>query len=227
VPPSVAALEPPASKDAGAYAFCIAAGGDTSTCASFAVGGAEIGVGDHQVDYKIVLGADARIKVPGLPGELRVWIGDPLTEPHLPSQMSRAEGRLPAIGQTAKVTPFAPAFEIDPGESVCVKIDPTGSVVRFKLKPTTVGIFNVGADVKLFSSDNCSGTPVPKTTETLQVEVIVDSSGELAEHTKQLWNVFWGKFVDFWGLATTLFFGLLLFLIRGKLKRWFSFESGK
>jgi hypothetical protein len=179
------------------------------------------------VDYKVVLGADASIKMPGPPGELRIWIGDPNVDPNLPRHMTRAEGIIPGIGQTAKVTPFAPAFEIDPAESICMGIDPTGSVVRFRLKPTKIGTFDVGADVKLFNSKDCSGTPVPKATETLQVQVIVDSDEIFQERTKQLGDVFWDKFLDFWSVALATFFALLLFLIRGRFKKWFSFESDK
>lgn len=176
-------------------------------------------------EYKVVLGADPLIKMPGVPGELRVWIGSSSVDPNLPGYMTRATGKLPAIGETAKVTPFAPAFEIEPKESICMGIDRTGSAVRFRLRPTRVGIFNVGADVQLFHSSDCSGAPVPKSTETLQITVVVDKDEVLQERTKRLGEVLWEKFLDFWGLSVALFFALLLFLIRGRLKKWFSFKS--
>jgi hypothetical protein len=176
-------------------------------------------------EYKVVLGADPLIKMPGVPGELRVWIGSSSVDPNLPGYMTRATEYLPAIGETAKVTPFAPAFEIEPNESICVGIDRTGSAVRFRLRPTRVGTFNVGADVQLFHSSDCSGAPVPKSTETLQITVVVDKDDVLQERTKRLGEVLWEKFLDFWGLSVALFFALLLFLIRGRLKKWFSFKS--
>jgi hypothetical protein len=174
-------------------------------------------------EYKVVLGADPKIKMPGIPGELRVWIGSPTIDPNLPTYLTRATGSLPAIGETAKVTPFAPAFDVEPKESICMGIDPTGSAVRFRLRPTKAGTFNVGADVQLFYSDNCSGTPVPKSTETLQVEVVVDTDEAFQARSNQLGQIFWEKFVDFWGVLVALFFGLVLFLIRGRLKKWFAF----
>jgi hypothetical protein len=220
---SVAASERGTTGAGMTYAACIALGGSEATCTRVGSGSAVRGMDD----YKVVLGADARIKLPGPPGELRIWIGNPRVDPNLPSDMTRAEGAIPAIGQTAKVLPFAPAFEIDPAESICMAIDPTGSVVRFRLKPTKIGTFNVGADVKLFNSPNCSGTPVPKTTETLQVQVIVDSDEVFQERTKQLGKIFWDKFLEFWGFSLALFFALFLFLIKGRLKKWFSFENDK
>jgi hypothetical protein len=178
-------------------------------------------------NYKVVLGADASIKMAGPPGELRIWIGNPSVDPDLPGYMAQAEGTLPKVGQTAKVTPFAPAFEIDPPESICIGIHPTGSGVRFRLKPTKTGIFRVGADVMLFDSVDCSGTPVPKATESLQVEVIVDSKEAFLDRAKQLSDVFWEKVLEFWGLTSALFFALLLFLLKRRLKKWFSFEEDK
>lgn len=176
-------------------------------------------------EYKVVLGADPLIKMPGVPGELRVWIGSSSVDPNLPGHMTKATGTLPAIGETAKVTPFAPAFDIEPIESICMGIDRTGSAVRFRLRPTRVGTFNVGADVQLFHSSDCSGAPVPKSTETLQITVVVDKDEVLQERTKRLREILWEKFLDFWGLSVALFFALLLFLIRGRLKKWFSFKN--
>lgn len=178
-----------------------------------------------EYSYKVVLAADPEIKIPGIPGELRVWIGSLRADPNLPNYMTRVAGNLPAIGDTAKVTPFALAFEIEPKESICMGIDPTGSAVRFRLRPTKAGTFNVGADVQLFKSSDCTGTPVPKSTETLQVTVIVDKDEVLQERTIELGEVLWKKFLEFWGLSVTLFFAMLLFLVRGRLKKWFSFKS--
>lgn len=178
-------------------------------------------------EYKVELGADALMKIPGIPGELRVWIGVPDYESNFPENMSQASGTLPAVGKTARVAPFAPGFVVEPKESICMKIHPRGSEVRFKLTPTKKGIFKVGADVYLFDSDDCSGTPIPKAAATLRVEVVVDTFKVIQEHTKKLWEVFWEKLLDFWGAVIALFFAVLLFLIRGRLKKLFGYEDDR
>jgi len=174
--------------------------------------------------YKVELGADELIRMPGLPGELRVWIGRPDYDPDFPGSMVTAKGTLPAVGVTARITPFAPTFEVEPKESICMKIHPTGSEVRFKLKPTQKGIFNVGADVYLYESDDCSGPAIPKATTALRVEVKVDHVSVIVLHIKKLWEVFWEKLLEFWTAVIALFFALLLFLIRGRLKKWFGYK---
>jgi|GEM_PF-1433874 len=171
-------------------------------------------------EYKVALGANALLKIPGIPGELRVWIGIKDYEPDFPEDMRQTSKTLPAVGGTAKVTPFAPAFEVEPNESICMKIHPSGSEIRFKLIPTKIGIFNVGADVYFFDSDDCSGAPIPKAATTLQVEVKVDTVGVIAKRTKELWEVFWKKIVNFWAAVLAFLFGVVLFLIRGQLKKW-------
>lgn len=174
--------------------------------------------------YKVELGADAELKIPGPPGELLVWIGVPTGESHIPADMARAEGTLPAVGRTARVTPFAPAFDVIPAESVCMQIHPRGSSTRFQLVPKNEGRFKVGADVHLFDTADCSGAPVPQALTTLEVRVAVDRSRQLGEHVRQLWAVFWDKLLEFWGALLVLVFGLILFLIRKRLKKWVGYE---
>ncbi|MEO8787156.1 MAG: toll/interleukin-1 receptor domain-containing protein [Chitinophagaceae bacterium] len=190
----------------------------------------EIPLADKE-GYKVVLGADANLKLPGVPGELRVWIGSPYVIPNIPNDMIRRDIVFPPIGETAKITakitPFAPAFEIEPKESICMGVHPTGSESRFKLRPTRIGTFNVGADVQLFNAPECRGAPSPKWTDTLQVTVEVNSDEAFQERTKQLGEIFWEKLKEFWGFSIALFFALLLFLIRGRLKKWFSFGDDK
>jgi hypothetical protein len=176
-------------------------------------------------EYQVVLAADAQMKRPGPPGELRVWIGDPEFEPELPEDMATAERSLPAVGESATVEPFAPAFVIEPAQTQCVRIHPTGSEVRFKLTPRDSGTFEVGASVFLYDSPDCSGAPIPKTARSLQVTVQVDRRQALLQRLKQLGEILWDKFLDFWGALLALIFGLILFLIRKKLKKWFGFEE--
>jgi hypothetical protein len=176
-------------------------------------------------DYRVVLGVDQTIKIPGPPGELRVWIGSPEYEPDFPDRMSRDEATVPAVGESATVEPFAPAFEISPAQTQCIGIHPTGSEVRFTLIPQEQGTFEVGANVYLYTSDNCTGAPIPKTAATLKVQVEVDNREIFIEKMRELWHIAWEKFVEFWAALLAIFFGLILFLIRGKLKRWFSYND--
>jgi len=176
-------------------------------------------------EYSVVLGADEKIKIPGIPGELRVWIGSPSYKPDFPDHMIQDEATVPAVGESATVQPFALAFKIDPIETKCIKIHPSGSEVRFKLIPQKQGLFEVGANVYLFESLDCSGSPIPKTTATLKVLVEVNQKEIIVEKANELWNVLWEKFVEFWGALVVIFFGVILFLTKSKLKKWFGYED--
>lgn len=176
-------------------------------------------------EYTVVLGADEHMKIPGLPGVLRVWIGSSNFNPKFPSRMIQDETTVPAVGKSAIVEPFAPAFKIDPAETQCIKIHPSGSEVRFKLIPQKSGTFDVSANVYLFDSLDCSGPPIPKTAATLKVTVEVNQKEIFLEKVKDLWNIFWEKLLRFWGAFVALIFALILFLIRGRLKQWFGFDN--
>jgi hypothetical protein len=176
-------------------------------------------------EFDVVLGADKEIKIPGLPGELRVWIGSSRFKPNFPSRMAQDKTTLPAEGESATVEPFAPAFKVEPEKTQCIKIHPTGSEVRFKLFPQQSGTFEVGADVLLFNSLDCSGSPIPKPAATLKVTVEVDQKEFVLDKAKELWNIFWKKLLEFWAALVVLIFGLILFLIRRKLMNWFGYNS--
>ncbi len=176
-------------------------------------------------DYRVVLGVDEIIRIPGIAGELRVWIGSPDYSPNFPERMVQDETTLPAVGESATVQPFAPAFKISPTETQCIKIHPSGSEVRFKLTPQKQGTFEVGANVYLFDSADCSGSPIPKTAATLKVSVEVDKKEIFIEKVHELLDVLWEKFVDFWAALVAILLGLILFLIRGKLKKWFGYTG--
>ena len=120
---------------------------------------------------------------------------------------------IPALGDRARVTPLAPAFKVEPKDSGCIRIDPTGSQVSFTLTPTQGGTFDVGADVALYDTSDCSGTPIPKGTTTLKVQVVVKRAG-------QFLDVFWQELLKFWGVIIALFFAVIVFLIRKQLKKW-------
>lgn len=176
-------------------------------------------------EYTVVLGADKHLYIPGLPGELIVWIGDSIYKPDFPSRMEENETTVQANGKSATVEPFAPAFEIDPSKTQCIKIDPRGSQVRFELKPKKSGTFEVTADVNLYESNDCSGTPTPKGAAALKVKVEVSQKEILTEKVKELSTISWEKILEFWGTLLTLILAVILFLIKGKLKQWFGFEE--
>lgn len=173
--------------------------------------------------YKVVLAADQALKIPGVPGTLLVWIGDPGYRPALGSGTVSTAGNVPAVGESAKVTPFAPAFEVEPRESVCLRIHPSGSAVRFRLKPLKEGTYDVSADVQLFYSADCGGPPVPQALASLKVQVTVDWTGFAKDRLARLGEIFWQKLVDFWGAAVALLFAAIIYRFRKQLRKWFGY----
>lgn len=179
--------------------------------------------------YQTRLAVDEEMQLPGTAGELRVWIGRSADLPPLPQGMASDSAPLPMSteAKTVKIEPYAPAFTIAPATSACIALDPSGSEVRFSLTPLKAGIFRVSASVYLYSSADCSGVPLPKSTETLEVRVKVNAGGIFGDGLSTLGGIFWTKLVEFWEVLTGLIFALLLFLIRGKLKKRFGFDDGK
>ena len=181
---------------------------------------------------KAVLSADPTIYIPGPPGDLRVSIGDQDFASTTPAGMVSATGVIvtPVKPKTVRVTPNAPAFDVTPkapglnaapDNSICAAYDPTGSTVSFELVPKSEqsGKFRVGANVFLYSLDNCNGTPIPKATADLQVEVVVKALPiDLKKTVREGISRFWIGFVG-------LIVALLLFLTRNFLKRIFGFEE--
>ncbi len=170
--------------------------------------------------YKVQLGVDPRMEKPGPPGELKVWIGDPALNANFDKDMSTAETTIAAVGQSAKVTPFAPDFEVTPKESICIKIHPSGSEARFALTPKATGTFKVGADVLLYASAACSGPPVPKSAASLKVQVVVNTPAVIRGYLLQLWEILWKGVLEFWGWLVGAIVSLLIFRMRKRFK-WF------
>jgi len=150
--------------------------------------------------YKAVLGADEKMMSPGFPGELSVWIGSSNYKPKTPSRTNQDSTMILIIEESAKVTPFAPAFEIEPAITQCIIIHPSGSEVLFKLTPRKSGTFDVGANISLFNSPDCTGPPVPKTVATLKVAVEVKKKETIFEKTKALGKDFWEKILEYWSV---------------------------
>lgn len=175
--------------------------------------------------YKVELSADKEIKKPGPPGILSVWIGDPAFSPVARPETTTVDTSIAAVGETAKVIPFAPMFTIEPAEYKCMKIDPSGSEARFSITPKDTGTYEVGATVDLYDTPDCSGIPIPKPVTSLKVAVVVDAGEVIEGFGMQLWTTFWNGFLDFWGWIVTTFFALLMFLTRKKLKKIFGFDN--
>ncbi len=176
-------------------------------------------------EYEIKLAADAQMSIPGPPGTLIVWIGSIVNTPDFSESFATDQETIPNLGDSAKVRPIAPNFTIEPSETQCFRIVPSGSQKKFTLTPKATGEFRISAEVELYDSNDCSGVPVPKSSSTLEVKVSVDEGGYVKRGIAELAEVFWEKLVDFWGAVLALFFGLILFLIRGKLKRWFGYDG--
>jgi predicted small lipoprotein YifL len=176
-------------------------------------------------NYSVTVAANQQLEIPGNPGELRVWIGysanAPITQPGMATQTKPLE----AVGETARVTPFTLGIDVEPKQSECEKIDPSGSEVRFKLIPTKVGSFTVGANVELYGSKDCSGPPVPKSAKSVEVTVRVNEVGAVTEGIVELADAAWKAFFTFWDRVLLLIFSLCLFLIRKKLAKWFGFKG--
>lgn len=170
-------------------------------------------------DYQVVLSVDSNFKL-NKKGVLKVWIGAEENKEVAQPGRAQDETSIPAsIGQYAKITPFAPNFKVDPVEYKCVKIDPSGSSVRFTLIPTKKGNLTVSATIELYDNPECTGTPVPKSAAELKVLVVVDRKQKVSEKMTEMGTVLWDKFMIFWGALLALVFGFVLYLIRRKMNK--------
>ena len=129
------------------------------------------------------------------------------------------------VGDYAEITPYGPGFQVSPIQQQCVKIHPSGSEVKFSITPDEAGDLTVSANIKLYTTADCSGTPVPKTAADLKVTVYVDKAKEREKKKKEFTDIFWEKLKEFWGALLAIVFGLILFLLRKKLKAWFGYEA--
>ena len=178
-------------------------------------------------NYSVTVSANKQLEIPGPPGELRVWIGISSNAPGVQPGMTAKTKELGAVGETARVTPFSLGIDVEPKVSICEKIDPSGSEVRFKLIPSKTGVFIVGANVELYDSGDCSGIPVPKSAKSVEVKVTVDEFNVIKQAIFELVETAWKAFLTFWDKFLLLIFALLLFLIRKKLLKWFRFKADK
>lgn len=125
--------------------------------------------------------APERMVIPGPPQLMRVWIGAPAYKPAPGANTHSAEVSMPALSHAVKITPIAPGLEISPPESACETIHETGAEKVFSLKASKRGNYTVGAEIALYENPDCTGKRIPKTTNTVQVEVAVDVLEEARE----------------------------------------------
>jgi hypothetical protein len=221
-----------AGADPSTVSLPTASGGDPDPVTDIIVGSDGSAGNDRSSgsDYDVILGVTEKMAFPSTSGQLRVWIGGAGLNANFPARLVQQAKSLfvsPDI-VAAEVLPYAPDFDISPSEALCMKLDPSGSEVRFELIPKKTGTFFVGAEVYLFTTDDCSDSPIPKTAADLEVTVNVSVSGLIDEGTGEMGSVLWEKFISFWGALVALFFGLILFLIRGKkLKKCSGFQKNR
>jgi len=167
-------------------------------------------------DYEFVLEVTEVIAA-NKTGAMTVWIGNPTYKPTTGDGIISESTIMPAdIGQFAKITPLAPDFDVKPQKSGCIKIHPSGSSESFSLTPKkgTRGKMSVRAKIELFEGEDCTGTPIPKTTQILTVKVKVDPLSLLG----QIFDIVWDNFIIFLGSLLGLLATIALFKIRKKAK---------
>ncbi len=154
-------------------------------------------------------------------GQLLVWVGQPGYEPPTQIEMNAQSGILPPTGTEAVSARIIPtinnplAFDIDPLQSECQRVESEGTEVSFKLIPKLLGSFRIGASVLLYAKASCSGDIITKTADPVTVEVKVGLAPDSAY--QELWTAFMKFFKEI--LAT--FTALLVVFFRKKLKEIF------
>lgn len=172
-------------------------------------------------DYIVELLADQMLYIPGDPAEMRVWIGQKQYTPQRPQGMVGASSVLPILGQTAKVKPFSTGLIITPDRSICTRIVPSGTLVRFKITPQHSGRFDVGADIELFDSIDCSGAAIPKSAQTISVIVQVNKQAYVKKAGYEILEKTGSALLDFWAaLLGVVFLGLVLIFRKKLFNHW-------
>lgn len=166
--------------------------------------------------YVARVSASDHIELPGAEGMLSVWIGSAQNLPQEESGTASSTQSLGMRGQTATVTPFAPDFDVNPASTVCERVVPSGSVVRFALTPKHSGDLTVGANVQLFDSADCSGIPVPKSTSLIRVQVRVCKLCYVRSGLASMGQATWSAFSHFW----TWLLGVIFVTAAVLINRW-------
>ncbi|MBD3800074.1 MAG: hypothetical protein IE886_01240 [Campylobacterales bacterium] len=82
---------------------------------------------------------------------MRVWIGTKPYAPEYGEHVAVSTAPLYVASISAKVTPEAPDFDVEPSGTDCLLVDETGSEVVFMLTPRRSGTFEVGAPCQSLS----------------------------------------------------------------------------
>jgi hypothetical protein len=175
--------------------------------------------------YRVVVSGSKLLQLPGNKGLLNVWIGDEYFQPAADETMNIADSNIIAVGEYALVEANAPDFEVSPVTSKCLLLHPSGVNAKFYLTALKAGNFEVSATVNLFNTQDCSGPAIPKTANTLKVNVAVNQTLLDEQRRQSFVDIFWAKTTEFWAALLALFFGLILFLVRKQLKRLFGFDK--
>jgi len=121
-------------------------------------------------------------------------------------------------GQYVKITPNAPNFivtPVSPQDAGCIKIHPSGSIVKFNLTPIEGkrGKVNVSASIALYEDEDCAcKNPVLKGTNTVSVDVKIGGFWD------RVFDIFRDHLYTFLGSFFTLLAAIVLFKIRKKSK---------
>ena len=184
-------------------------------------------IDDEKKDFKVVLSVDSVMYL-GQSGLMQVWIGSEDAKVDFSDGMTQDATTVSStIGKFAKITPFAPDFEIEAMNiNVCHKIDPNGSEVRFGLVPKDEGNYRVSANIELYNTEDCTGISVPKAAKVLSVAVGVDMKKEISKKVHELESEAWDKFKIFWIALMTLIFGAAIFVIRRFIKNKTGYDEG-
>ncbi|HTO14357.1 MAG TPA: hypothetical protein VLZ83_01230 [Edaphocola sp.] len=178
-------------------------------------------------NYKVLLMAEKKVSLSKV-CQLKVSIGlEKYLEVSSEKGMSRDSMIIKPkfIARSAKITPFAPDFDIMPTSEECIIIDPNGSDVRFSLTPKKTGIFKVSADVRLYETEDCTGKYVPKSPKSLMVDVEINKGETINHGLAEMLGVVWEKFMSFWGVLVVLLLSALLFVIRKYVKKKTNYDE--
>ena len=140
--------------------------------------------------------------------------------------MNTATETLPPTGTeavSAKIKPEFPnnplAFDVEPDESECQRVEPFGTDVSFKIIPKILGEFRVGASVKLYGTVGCTGDVITRTAEPITVKVIVGIPPD------SVYQEIWAAFMKFFKEILAICVATLLFIFRNKLKKILPFNK--
>ena len=125
-----------------------------------------------------------------------------------------------------RVIPVAPGFDVEPAESKVVDFEPSGTDFQFTIIPREKGPRTISAEIWLLENKDGSGDIKSKASGTVSVVVKVDTISIIEGGLKELWEVVWKAFKDFWGVAVALVFAALLFMFRKYIKKKTGYGGG-